>query len=324
MIMKKIRMYTAVFLSLASLLLLTAGGKIKYSDAAYIKWVECNVSSEIMKKAAELDVRYHKQGKAFGFIDAIACLAVQNGNHFSYKKDAENLNKLVKRVESGETLSELYSDNKYVKYYKEAYGAALGGLVGSYTENGSEETRYGVRGFFPLAKGFWYNDYDDFGSDRNFGFKRKHLGHDLMGSVGTPIIAVEGGVVTECGWNRYGGWRVGIRSYDGKRYYYYAHMKKDKPYATGIEKDAEVQAGQVIGYLGNTGYSDKENQNLQSGNPHLHFGMQLIFDESQKDGNNEIWIDVYQICKFLSAYRAKVQKIENTREYQSLSTHSAV
>ena len=33
--------------------------------------------------------------------------------------------------------------------------------------------------------------------------------------------------------------------------------------------------------------------------PHLHFGMQLIFDESQVEGNNEIWIDVYQIVEFL-------------------------
>ena len=33
--------------------------------------------------------------------------------------------------------------------------------------------------------------------------------------------------------------------------------------------------------------------------PHLLFGMQLIFDESQVDGNNEIWIDVYNIIEFL-------------------------
>ena len=42
-----------------------------------------------------------------------------------------------------------------------------------------------------------------------------------------------------------------------------------------------VQAGDVIGYLGRTGYSRKENAN-NIRTPHLHFGLQLIFDESQK------------------------------------------
>ena len=47
-----------------------------------------------------------------------------------------------------------------------------------------------------------------------------------------------------------------------------------------------------------TGYSTKENVN-NINIPHLHFGMELIFDESQFDSQNEIWIDVYQINEFL-------------------------
>jgi hypothetical protein len=42
--------------------------------------------------------------------------------------------------------------------------------------------------------------------------------------------------------------------------------------------------------------------------PHLHFGMQLIFDESQKDSNNEIWIDVYDIVNLLQRNRSQVVK----------------
>ena len=49
--------------------------------------------------------------------------------------------------------------------------------------------------------------------------------------------------------------------------------------------------------------------------PHLHFGMQLIFDESQKEGNNEIWIDVYQIVRFLSRSRSTVIRDLDTGEY---------
>ncbi len=56
-----------------------------------------------------------------------------------------------------------------------------------------------------------------------------------------------------------------------------------------------------------TGYSSKENVN-NINVPHLHFGMQLIFDECQKDGNNQIWIDVYQIIEFLRKNKSEVQK----------------
>ena len=80
-------------------------------------------------------------------------------------------------------------------------------MVGDYVNEKTGEKGRGLRCCFPLAAGHWYNHYDDFGSSRSFGYKRKHLGHDIMGSVGTPILAVEGGTVTECGWNRYGGWR---------------------------------------------------------------------------------------------------------------------
>ena len=39
----------------------------------------------------------------------------------------------------------------------------------------------------------------------------------LMGSIGTPIVAVESGVIENLGWNQYGGWRIGIRSFDTKK-----------------------------------------------------------------------------------------------------------
>lgn len=79
-----------------------------------------------------------------------------------------------------------------------------------------------------------------------------------MGSIGTPIIAVESGIVENLGWNQYGGWRVGIRSFDTKRYYYYAHLRKNHPYSEGMEEGRIVKAGDVIGYLGMTGYSTKK------------------------------------------------------------------
>ena len=81
-----------------------------------------------------------------------------------------------------------------------------------------------------------------------------------------------------------------------------------------------VQAGDVIGYLGMTGYSIKENVN-NINVPHLHFGIQLIFDEVQKEGPNQIWLDLYALVDFLKKNRSEVVKSNSetkdyTRKYQ--------
>ena len=174
--------------------------------------------------------------------------------------------------------------------------------------------KYGLKAFSPIAKNFPYSDFDDFGVSRSYGFKRKHLGHDMMGQVGTPVIAVESGYVEALGWNQYGGWRIGIRSFDKKRYYYYAHLRQNYPYQSNLKEGSIVTAGDVIGYLGRTGYSTTENTNNIT-TPHLHFGIQLIFDESQKEGNNEIWINCYEIVKFLRLNQSETVKVEGTKEW---------
>ncbi|WOO35729.1 M23 family metallopeptidase [Anaerocolumna sp. AGMB13020] len=182
------------------------------------------------------------------------------------------------------------------------------------TEGTVWEKKYGLKAYLPLAKYFPYSDYDDFGVSRTYGYKRRHLGHDMMGQVGTPVIAVESGYIEALGWNRYGGWRIGIRSFDGKRYYYYAHLRKNYPYNKELATGSVVQAGDVIGYLGRTGYSTTENVN-NIDTPHLHFGLQLIFDESQKEGNNEIWIDCYELVKFLYRNRSETEKVAASKEW---------
>lgn len=210
---------------------------------------------------------------------------------------------------------------KYYEYYLEAYTAVLGGLVGEYEIEIESETgkpgyqkKYGLKAYSPIAKGFDYNAYDDFGASRSFGYKREHLGHDMMGQIGTPIVAAESGYVEKLGWNQYGGWRIGIRSFDGKRYYYYAHLRQNFPYCKSLKEGSVVTAGDVIGYMGHTGYSVKENvNNIKT--VHLHFGLQLIFDESQKDGSGEIWVDCYALTQFLHQHRSETRKIEETKEW---------
>ena len=271
-----------------------------------IKWVDFQVPHASLKYAMDVDIATFDQEKHISWIDILALSACRTGGKCgltSVKKAAEEL-KGDKPVE--ELLGELY---KYYDYYHEAYSAALGGLMGSYAieKDGQWVPCYGLKAFSPIAAGYGYSHCDDFGASRTFGFARKHLGHDMMGSLGTPIVAVEGGVVEAMGWNRYGGWRIGIRSFDGKRYYYYAHLQKDTPYAPGLEVGDIVEAGQLIGFMGRTGYSDKENTNNIEV-VHLHFGLQLIFDESQKECLSEIWIDVYDIVRLLSSHTSSWQK----------------
>lgn len=57
------------------------------------------------------------------------------------------------------------------------------------------ENKYGIKAFLPIAKNYSFSHYDDFGASRSYGFRRTHLGNDLMGNIGTPIIAVESGTV---------------------------------------------------------------------------------------------------------------------------------
>ena len=67
--------------------------------------------------------------------------------------------------------------------------------------------------------------------------------------------------------------------------------------------------------MGHTGYSTTENvNNIKI--VHLHWGLQLIFDESQKEGNNEIWIDVYPLTRFLAKHTQAAVKVEGTKEWR--------
>ncbi|MBQ4575742.1 MAG: M23 family metallopeptidase [Clostridia bacterium] len=286
------------------------------SSDTYIKWVDFNVSTQALKDAYKYDVDSYGTDAHASMSEILAYLCSKNGNNFdSY--NTSSFTALTDRLRAGETMSEISAGLKLYSYYYESMEAVVGGFVGEY-ETVSGEKKYGLKVFSPIAEGYYYNHYDDFGASRSFGFKREHLGHDLMGSVGTPVIAVESGYVEAIGWNPYGGWRIGIRSFDGKRYYYYAHLRKNHPY-TDMHEGKIVNAGEVIGYLGMTGYSTKENTNNIS-TPHLHYGLQLIFDKSQKDGNNQIWIDMYALTDFLRLQKASVVKDSEANEYYSTNS----
>lgn len=284
-----------------------------------IKWVDFNVSYEALNRAYEYDIDTYGEETHLNWIELLAYTAAVNGGTFG--NDAvPDMKALAEKILAGETtMKKAVSDLKYYPYYLEAYTAVLSEYVGEYEiqekEGGEYIKKYGLKAFLPIAKDFPYSDYDDFGVSRSYGYKREHLGHDMMGQIGTPIVAVESGTVEAIGWNQYGGWRIGIRSFDEKRYYYYAHLRQNYPYQEELEVGSVVTAGDVIGYMGHTGYSKKENvNNIDS--VHLHFGVELIFDEERRENGNEIWIDCYNLTRFLYKNRSEVYKIEGTKEWK--------
>ena len=87
-----------------------------------------------------------------------------------------------------------------------------------------------------------------------------HHGDDIFAPLGAPLLAVAHGTVFSVGWNKVGGWRLWLRDDRGWEYYY-AHLSAYSPLAVN---GAVVNAGDVLGFVGNTGDAE--------GTPyHLHF-----------------------------------------------------
>ncbi len=116
-----------------------------------------------------------------------------------------------------------------------------------------------------------------------------HEGIDIGAERGTPILSVAAGTVEAIGWTFYSGMRVGVRGYDG-RYYFYAHLSAVAP---GLVEGARVEAGSLLGRVGNTGYGAPGERDQFP--PHLHFGIEA-------DGE---WVNPYALL--VSLYDATVR-----------------
>ncbi|MGL4576176.1 MAG: M23 family metallopeptidase, partial [Burkholderiaceae bacterium] len=91
-----------------------------------------------------------------------------------------------------------------------------------------------------------------------FGYSRQHTGIDFAAPHGTRIMAASDGVVQFIGVQRgYG--NVIVLEHAGRVETLYAHMSG---FASGLRKGSQVSQGDVIGYVGSTGWST---------GPHLHY-----------------------------------------------------
>jgi murein DD-endopeptidase MepM/ murein hydrolase activator NlpD len=118
-----------------------------------------------------------------------------------------------------------------------------------------------IHGFvFPVGTPHSFGN--SFGAPRMVGttYQHAHQGTDILAPFGTPEVACERGIITKLGSDVLGGTTLWIKGESGT-YYYYAHLSR---YADGIAKGTLVDAGQIVGYVGDTG-------NAKGGPPHLHF-----------------------------------------------------
>jgi murein DD-endopeptidase MepM/ murein hydrolase activator NlpD len=103
---------------------------------------------------------------------------------------------------------------------------------------------------------------DTFDQARGTG-ERRHAASDIMAPRGTPVIAVDTGVIKKLFNSKQGGLTVYQFDSSERFCYYYAHLDR---YAEGLREGMSVRRGERIGYVGSTGNADPSA-------PHLHFAI---------------------------------------------------
>ena len=142
--------------------------------------------------------------------------------------------------------------------------------------------------YFPVPdssydqNGYGVSFTDSWMESRSFGGERGHEGCDIMAAYNKrghyPVVSISDGIVEKMGWLKLGGYRIGIRSLHGV-YFYYAHLSD---YAPDLSVGDEVLAGELLGFMGDTGYS--ETPGTTGYFPvHLHIGIYL----NEKDGTEK-------------------------------------
>jgi peptidoglycan LD-endopeptidase LytH len=131
--------------------------------------------------------------------------------------------------------------------------------------------RYGTinldRHSFIMPLRYNYTYHNTWGDRRGWGGLRIHEGTDIFADYGTPVLSTCYGYVELKGWNRYGGWRIGIRD-TRNNYHYFAHLNG---FSKNLKQGDIVEPGMVIGYVGSSGYGPPGTSGKFP--PHLHYGL---------------------------------------------------
>ncbi len=253
------------------------------SGINYDAFRSMQVTEEEMKQAEagiQKVIRRYPQLKSYSYMDPIGYLTffmVINEFHpeNGVRPDAKLYVRVVTELSHISWFQELYS----------GYQAALSGLR-----------------FFPVPTvtgGEADITYEDsWFVHRSYGGNRRHEGTDLMASNNIrgyfPVISITDGSIEKLGWLEQGGYRIGIRTKSGG-YFYYAHLAS---YAPGLSAGTPVIAGQLLGFMGDSGYGPEGT--IGKFDVHLHLGIYV------PTKNGDMSINPYYILKILEKNRTQI------------------
>ncbi len=133
-------------------------------------------------------------------------------------------------------------------------------------------------------------------SERTYGGKRGHEGVDLIASKNErglyPIVSMTDGKITNKGWLEKGGYRIGVMA-PGGAYFYYAHLDSYAHFEIGDE----VKAGDILGFMGDSGYG--EEGTLGKFAVHLHLGIYIY------PNGKELSVNPYWVLRYIENKRVK-------------------
>lgn len=137
---------------------------------------------------------------------------------------------------------------------------------------------------------------DSWQAKRTYGGERGHEGTDIMARENTagvyPVVSMTDGIVSEKGWLEKGGYRVGVTGKSGG-YFYYAHLDS----YSDIKVGQEIKAGEVLGYMGDSGYGQEGTRGKFP--VHLHVGVYFY------DGGKEVSVNPYWLLRYLENHKLK-------------------
>ena len=237
--------------------------KISLADSIYVEWIEKKidtvhrfVSSEVKTSLWEAMIESNANPHlAVELSDIYAWtidfFGLSTGDKFKVIYDELNVDSLSIGV--GKIYSALFTHNG-TDYY--AFAFNQDGIDGYYDENGKSLKKAFLKAplrFRRISSGYSYSRYHPI-----LKIRRPHRGIDYAAPVGTPIVSIGEGKVVAKGYTKAAGYYIKIK-HNGTYTSGYNHLSK---YGKGMWVGAHVNQGQVIGYVGTTGYAT---------GPHLDF-----------------------------------------------------
>ncbi len=214
-------------------------------DSFYNAAVDAGIAPSIVMELAEIF------GWKINFLTDI-----QDGDSFSILY--ESVYKDGKAITTGDILAASFTNNG--KTYQAVRYTDPSGATAYYTPDGKSLQRGFLRypvEFSRISSGFTHARLHPV-----LNVVREHKGVDFAAPTGTPIRATADGKITFQGWK--GGYgKVVMLQHDGVYSSVYGHMSRFEP---SLSEGASVKQGQVIGYVGATGYAT---------GPHLHYEFRI-------------------------------------------------